>query len=187
MEILGHPSLTGQIEALRYLYKVLKEDCPEFVNAASTAIKNGITKGIEFLFTIIQEVVDVCKQHKELMAHLTKLATKAVVREVANLGAKSIMKYGAKKVASQSAKIAFKYSNPAGLAADIAQCGLEVVGYNKVGKKVGLWGNIATGAATGGMLTGPAWPVGATLGALVGLGTWCIGEGVGHAVEKALS
>jgi len=185
--MLGHQSLADVVEALNYLYKVLKEDCPEFVNAASTAIEKGIKKGMEFLQTVIKKAVDVCKQHKELTAHLTKLMAKALAREGATLGTKSLMKYGANKIASQSAKTAFKYSNPAGLAADVAQCGLEALGYKKVGKQVGLWGNIATGAATGGVLTGPAWPVGATVGALVAFGTWCIGEGAGQAVENALS
>ena len=70
------------------------------------------------------------------------------------------------------------------MVADLAQFGLEATGHKSIGKKVGLWGNIGTGAGTGAVIGGP---LGATVGALVGLGTWIIGEGVGRAVEKTLS
>ena len=98
LEMLGHQSLAGVVEALNYLYKILKEDCPEFVDAASTAIKKGATIGIEVLLTVIKTAVDLCKRNKELMTHLTKLATKALAREGATVGTKALMKYGAKKL-----------------------------------------------------------------------------------------
>ena len=48
---------------------------------------------------------------------------------------------------------------------------------------MGLMGNIGAGALGGAAILGPA---GAALGGLFGLGTWIIGEGVSHAVDKTL-
>ena len=70
------------------------------------------------------------------------------------------------------------------MVADVAQAGLEVTGHGEIGRKVGMWGNIGTGAVAGATIGGP---VGAPVGALVGLGTWVIGEAVGLAVEEMLS
>ena len=94
------------------------------------------------------------------------------------------MKFGAGKAASQSVKMVLKFTNPAGMVADAAQAGLEVTGHREIGRKVGMWGNIGTGAVAG---TAVGGPVGAPIGALVGLGTWLIGEAAGQAIEEMLS
>uniref|UniRef100_A0A1X7TIZ6 Uncharacterized protein n=1 Tax=Amphimedon queenslandica TaxID=400682 RepID=A0A1X7TIZ6_AMPQE len=67
-----------------------------------------------------------------------------------------------------------------GIAADVAQAGLEHYGYKKTGKAVGASGNIASGA-----LCGVAFgPVGAGVGAMVGLGVWGTGEVVDMLFEQ---
>ena len=127
----------------------------------------------------------VCREHQPLISKLTNLAAKATIREGAiKLGTKTAIKYGTAKVASQSVKTVLKYSNPAGIVADVAQIGCEAAGYKKVGRRIGVYGNIGAGALTGAAIGGP---VGAPIGALVGLGTWVIGEGIGQAVEYSLS
>ena len=127
--------------------------------------------------------VEACKQNKEVVTDVSKLAAKGFARETAvitRLGTKSFMKYGA----SQSLKTALNIANPAGMVADVAQFGLEMTGHKEIGKNVGLWGNIGTGVMAGGVVGGP---VGVPIGALVGLGTWLVGEAAGQAVEEKLS
>ena len=182
---LNYSSLTDIVDALNSLHKFLRENCPDFAEACSTAVKEGVIQGIKFLQRVLKKIVELCKQNKELITYLSKLAAKSVVRECAvTLGTKYVIKYGAGKVASQSVKTALKLTNPAGMVADAAQLGLEITGHKEISKKVGLWGNIGTGAVAGGVIGGP---VGAPIGALVGLGTWLIGEAVGQAVEERLS
>uniref|UniRef100_A0A1X7V9P0 Uncharacterized protein n=1 Tax=Amphimedon queenslandica TaxID=400682 RepID=A0A1X7V9P0_AMPQE len=60
-----------------------------------------------------------------------------------------------------------------GLAADVAQAGLEHYGYKEAEKVVGASGNVASGAIYGAALGGP---VGAGVSALVGFGLWGAGE-----------
>ena len=184
LEALNYSSLTDVVDALNLLYKVLHEKSPEFSEACSRAVKKGYTVGIEFLRTVLDKIVEECKKIDALITQLSKMAAKAFAREGATLGTKCVMKYGAGKVASQSVKTVLKFTNPAGMLADAAQVGLEVTGHKDIGKQVGLWGNIGTGAMAGTVVGGP---VGAPIGALVGLGTWVIGEAVGLAVEKTLS
>ena len=114
---------------------------------------------------------------------MCKLITKAVIRE----GVIKLVSKIAMKAAAISSEVTFTYSNPAGFVADCAQFGLETIGYQEIGKALGKWGNIGSALVTGVVYTGSAWPVGASIGALVGLGTWIIGEGVGEGVVQALS
>ena len=146
---------------------------------------------MEFLQALINQSAQSSSQNKVLLSHLGKLSTKVIIREVLlslTLDTEVVMTYVTEEIgASENVKIILNYSILARLAPDLAQCGLEVAGYKEVGKKVGMWGNIVTGVLAGAVATGSAWPVGATVGALVGFGTWCIGEGFGQAVEELLT
>ena len=83
--------------------------------------------------------------------------------------------------------ILIEHSYQAGLVADLIQSGLEVAGYRQVGKQVGLWGNIVTGAVTGYLLTGPNCIVRIFIGALVGFILWIIGQLTGQIMNDILS
>ena len=173
-------------EALEPLFKVLSESCREFVEAAAKAVKEGVQQGLKFLRNnkVMNEVIKICKEHKNLLGRLSSLSMKAAVREGVVFSTKTAIKYGTGKAASQSVKAVLRISNPAGFVADVAQLGCEATGNKEVGKKIGLWGNIATGAAAGGLVGGV---VGAPVGALLGFASWAIGEAVGNAVESGLS
>ena len=84
------------------------------------------------------------------------------------------MKQGVKSVANTATGI--------GLAADLAQAGLEYYGYEKTGKTVGVTGNIASGALIGAGIGGPP---GAAIGALGGFIIWGAGEVVGKVIDKS--
>ena len=150
-----------------------------------------VVKRMQVLQTVVNRTVQVSRPNKVLVSHLNKLATKVIIRQgwlSLTLGTEVVMRCMTEEIgASESVKTILNFSIFARLAPDLAQCGLEVAGYKEVGKKVGRWGNIVIGVLAGIVATGSAWPVGATVGALVGFGTWCIGEGVGQAVEEALS
>ena len=139
----------------------------------------------------MNQTAQASSQNRVLFGHLSKLSTKVLIREILlslALDDEVVMKYVTEEIgASEGVKIVLNYSILARLAPDLVQCGLEVAGYKEVGKKVGLWGNIITGVLGGAVATGSAWPVGATVGALIGFGTWTFGEGFGQTMEEALS
>ena len=88
--------------------------------------------------------------------------------------------------AKESTKVAtalVKVANPVGIVADVAQAGLELTGNKEVGKAVGKYGNIASGAMMGAAVGGP---VGAAVGALGGFAIWGIGEVVGGLVGRMI-
>ena len=102
MEYLGYEKLIDTVNALCRLYKVLSETCPPFGKAVTKAVKEGIEQGIKFLQTVKNEVVQVCKEHKDLITQLSKLATKAYMKQsIASCGTKVAIKYGTGKLASQ--------------------------------------------------------------------------------------
>ena len=189
LEALKYSKLTSVPDALKVLYKFLREMSPEFRKACSTAVKEGVKLALKYLQTVLDKIVELCKKNKALITQLSKLAVKGVARAgavVTGTGLKVAMKFGAggvtvaiskrlgvEKIVLQSVKMALNYTNPAGLVVDVAQVGLEVTGHREIGEQVGKWGNIGIGAVAGAALGGP---VGAPIGALVGLGTWLIGE-----------
>lgn len=116
-----------------------------------------------------------------LLTHLSKLASVKIATGggaiTATSSTKVAMKSGLGKAASPSVKTVLKYATAAGMVADAAQFGLELTGHEEIGKTVGMWGSIGTGAVAGAATGGP---VGASLGALGGFGTWVIGEVIGE-------
>ena len=69
----------------------------------------------------------------------------------------TVTREGGKQVAKVTTKGVIKTAaNPVGIASDIAQTGLEAVGYKELGKTVGVAGNIVSGAMVGGAVGGPA-------------------------------
>ena len=168
---------------LHELYKFLEKN-EKFKEAIKLSLNWGIEMALSFLQTVKKHVVKVCQENKELMKALTKTATKSIVRHVAfGPGTKAAVKYGVTKVGSQATKRVINIANPAGIAVDVTQAGFEYFGYEKVGKAIGKWGNIGTGICAGFVIGGP---LGATVGALAGFGTWAVGEAVGGAIDEAI-
>lgn len=99
---IGYENLIDIIDALFALYKVLSESCPTFGKVVTKAVEEGIEQGIKFLKTVKNEVVKICKEHKDLTTQLSKLAIKACLKQgIASCGTKAAIKFGAGKVASQ--------------------------------------------------------------------------------------
>lgn len=186
---------------LNSLYKYLCETIPEFDEICSTAVKIGVTLVLNFLGTVLNKIAELCKENKVFITFSSKLSIKvgAAKAGVITVGTKvamkslevalefvlkSAMKAVKIELASESVKTVLKFGPGVILMVpDVAQAGLEVFGHKKFGKTIGKWGNIGTGAAAGFAVYGP---VGIPVGALVGFGSWILGEGVGPAIEEML-
>ena len=173
-------------------------------------VEKGLDFAIGALKVAKETVVQRCRKDKELLERLTKFAVKTTAREIlakttvktalreaakvgtkgvaktaAKAGTKSAVKAGTKGVAKTAATVGTKSfiksaANPVGIVSDIAQGGLEYLGYKEEGKTVGKYGNIASGAMIGGVAAGPP---GAAVGALAGFGVWVAGEAAGAVVD----
>ena len=182
---LGFQDLNDNYEALLVLYKFLYEHCAEFKVAASKAVKEGVKAGMKFLETVIVNIIEVCKEHKETTYHLIKLSTKIGLRGgVVKISTKVIVAYGLAPLISLCIMGVDITPFSASVITDLMQLGLEFIGYKGLGVKVGKWGNIGIGAIAGCMTGG--FVAGTPLGALVGFGIWVIGEAFGKAIEKTL-
>ena len=80
LEALNYSNLTDVVDALNFLYKFLRENSPEFDDACSTALKEGVKLGLRYLRTVLNKIVELCQNNKALITHLSKLAVKAVAR-----------------------------------------------------------------------------------------------------------
>ena len=111
-----------------------------------------------------------------------KQTSKSVIKTATKEGTKQTIRQGSKAAASQATKSVIKSAaTPLSIGADLAQAGLEMAGYKKVGKTIGVTGNIAAGAVVGSV----AGPPGTALGALGGFLVWGAGEVVGGLVDRA--
>ena len=161
-------------------YEFLKRS-EDFKKITEVALNCGIRKGF-LAERVNQHLVKTCQENKELMKVLTKTATKSIVRHHEFVfGIKTVVKHGMAKVGSQAIKRGLNIANPAGIAVDVTQAGLEYFGYEREGRAVGKWGNIVTGIWAGFVIGGP---VGAVVGAWGGFGIWVVGEAVGHKIDE---
>ncbi|XP_019850736.1 PREDICTED: uncharacterized protein LOC109581234 [Amphimedon queenslandica] len=170
-------------------------------------VRQGIDKAAEILQNAKESILEFIQENKEFLKILTQGAAKGgarliaqcVTKEIARKGttavtavAKSAVTQGGKQFASratkqvviQGLKQGIKSATTAtgiGLAADVAQAGLEYHGYEKEGKVVGATGNVASGALLGGVVAGPP---GIAIGALGGFLIWGGGEVVGKVIDK---
>lgn len=103
-------------------------------------------------------------------------------RTVSKAGVKAAVHYGAKGT-SRGVKALRTVGNPATLAVDVVQTGLEITGHKKAGVAVGFLGNTGVGAVTGFMVGGP---VGAFIGGAACFGSWAVGEIVGATLGAAV-
>ena len=147
-------------------------------------VELGLDAALQALRAVKEEVVSFCREYRGLIKELTKHAVNISAREmIGKFVVKTITREGGKQVAKVATKSAIKTAaNPVGIVSDITQTGLEAVGYKKLGRTVGIGGNIASGAMVGGAVGGPA---GAAVGALLGFGVWGVGQVTGKLVDRA--
>ena len=149
------------------------------MSATHPKLIDAVSKGAE---DVIDNIVDVCRAHNEIVQGLTELTTKCLLRKgVLKVGTKIVMRLGTATATSQYAEMTLNNIPAAMLAIDVVQLRLEYCGYKKVGKAVGMWGNICTGAIASSMIAGVDT---APLGALAGFGIWAVGEGVAKSIEE---
>ncbi len=153
------------------LLKFLLESCPEWRGYVQTITVKGSKWGIQLLTEFKDIVVAKLHENKELVSEVSRFATKTGGRII-------ITKLGAKYLGMAAVKSA---TNPVAIFADAAQGACEYIGQKRVGKAIGITGNMASAAAFGFMAGGP---VGAASGAVVGAGMWFTGEIVGAWLYK---
>lgn len=187
----------------REIFKKGFESGQQAVLKALEAVKDEIIRVCEENHALLRQLTMLAT--KSLTSAASKVASKATVsvlaKEASQQAAKQSTKVSltftmtwspkisagiaakktSKMAVGQIAKSATKYATPLGVGADLAQAGLELLGYKEVGKAFGVTGNIASGALMG----APFGPPGVALGALVGFVTWGGGEVVGGLVDRA--
>ena len=171
------------IECLQKVYNHVK-DWKLYKAARDEFVKKSLEVAIGYLWSHREEVIEFFRRNKNIVTPLTILPTTVITkRAVATVGPKAAIRFGA-KASSRGVKTLTKMGNPASLAVDVVQTGLEITGHTKAGMAVGGFGNISVGAATGFMVGGPP---GAAVGVAVCFGSWFVGEIIGATVYKALS
>ena len=186
--LLGYQILTQTIpEAWKTLNEYVNETYGGWKNLVKKGIERGIEAGLNALNAAKKVIVEKCKKNEKLMKHLTKIAIKASTRVAMEIGAKGVTRFAAKKITKQVATQGVKGMakaaiHPVGIGADVAQAGLEYMGYEDAGKTVGAGGNVLSGALIGATVGGPP---GAAVGALGGFVIWLGGEVAGGLVERA--
>ena len=148
-------------------------------------IKSGIGPAQRELEEVKEEIVKACRKNKSLLKLFSKVAIKTFVTLATEVGAKCMLRIltteSTKQIVAQGAK-ALGDIHPIATAADVAQTGLERLGYEDIGKTVGFVGNVAAGAFVGTTVGGP---LGAIIGAFGGLLVWKVGEESAGFVKRA--
>ena len=162
-------------EAHYALQVKLEENLRGWKDIVREGIMWGIEKALAALRAVKEEVMKFCREHKSFIQQLTKLVVKTGLRQVA----KAVTKQST-KVASKSL---VKVANPLGIGADVVQAGFEMAGMEETGKKVGKYGNIASGVMVGAAVGGPP---GAVIGAAGGFVLWGAGEVAGSLMGRAI-
>ena len=163
LDWLGRGPVT---KGLDVIYRCL-QNVKLFTKAIRKSVTSSVEEGLKYLKEVQKLVVKECRANKEVMTAITKFSCKSVARS-------SMMKTALKTTIK---------ANPLDIAVNTGQAVLELAGYKDEGKSFGLIGNIGTGMYSGFMVAGP---VGASVGALVGFGTWVLGEAVDETLDKTL-
>ena len=172
-------------------WKGLEKSVTDAYDGFPVIVQEGLKKGKEValksLKVVYSKVMKFCSNNEEVLKHLSKMAIKTSRKIVVNTLVKATVRQGVKQAAKQGAKTAttglLKAVNPVGIGADFAQAGLEYMGMEEAGKKVGMVGNIAAGALLGSV----GGPPGAVVGMLGGFLVWGAGEVVGEVIDHAFS
>ena len=150
------------------------------------ASKKGVRVGLQYLVIVQKQFVKECKENKEVMKAITSICTKAVARDVM---LKRAVTYVVTKGVAEVGLKACTAINGAGVVFDGAEAILEHCGHEQLGKKVGLFGNVATGACAGLLIGGSiaVAPIAVPLGMAAGLGLWLTGRSVTKGLDIMLS
>ena len=170
-----------QQKQLQSIYTALLH-IPQFKKAS----KKGIEEGRKYLGTVLRQFVKEFKENKEVMKVIMSICTKAVARDVM---LKRAVTYGVTKGLAEVGLKACTAVNGAGLVFDGVEAVLESSGHEQLGKRVGLFGNVATGACAGLLIggTAAAAPVALPLGMAAGFAVWVAGRSVTKGLDKILS
>ncbi len=193
---------------MKGLSNFMDEHVPEWKSLVIKAGQKGLNWGLRCLEDMKYAIMEVLRENVDFLKATLKLGGKSYVRysaqtltksgvrlgvkrtlssgvrQTVSCGARQTVSFGVKQTASFGVKQALKgAAMPVGVAADIAQAGLEIAGYEEAGKKVGKVGNIAAGAMLGFTLGGPA---GAGVGAAGGALLWVGGQIVGNVFERMI-
>ena len=158
------------------------EQIPQYWNGIKEAVKESAKTAMQKLIKLKDIILELCREHEiVLRSLLVKVGTKALIKYGAQMAVKGTarvgVKQGMKAALKTGAKAGLKGAiHPIGMVADGAQAGLELLGYEEAGKKVGVLGNAAGGAVAGFAVAGP---VGAGIGAATGTAVWFVGEVAG--------
>ena len=166
LQVLDWLDIGSVTNGLDAIYRCLQK-VKLFTKAIKKSIASSVEEGLMYLKRVQKLLVKECRANKEVMTTITKFACKSVVRS-------SMMKTALKTTIKAS---------PLDIAVNTGQAVLELAGYKEEGKSFGLIGNIGTGMYSGFKMAGPA---GASIGALVGFGTWVLGEAVDKALDKTV-
>ena len=163
-------------EAERLLFIFLDENVPEWKQLVKETAERGSDWGLIRLKDMRDGIINICRKHKDILRAAFKLGAKSSGRVSFQLLAKNAIRIGVKQTLKGAAM-------PVGAVADIAQAGLEYAGYEEVGEKIGVAGNVASGAMVGFALGGP---VGAGVGVAGGALFWLGGQTVGYMFGKMI-
>ncbi len=148
------------------------EKVPEWTKLVKDALQKGLDWGKRQLEELKVVILEKCRRNEPYLRAALKVGAKSLGRVPFQL----LVKIGAKGTLKGAAM-------PVGVVADIAQSGLEIAGYEEAGEKVGVAGNIGSGAMLGFALWGP---IGAGVGAGGGALLWLGGEAVGYMFGKMI-
>ena len=185
-QVLDHLEVEAK-DVARSLLKELGEyllKCDIWKRIIQVLVEQGLRAAMKLLKTVMDQIVIFMHEHRVKIVMFTKAGTKIGVRLAAVQGAKLAAKKATNVVVKQGMKSFIKAAgtgNPLSvIVVDVAQAGLELLGYKKYGKIVGSGGNVISGAVTGFAVAGPP---GVVLGAAGGFIIWGIGEVVGGVVD----
>ena len=148
---------------------------------------------------VFETVRNEMTEHRALISHLFKLATKSIIR-VALLSTIVVMDYGMEIISTALLTDLVQYVLEAACAGVKpyvyifqwlptmpGDTELNNSGYKEAGNLVGRGGNIVIEVVVGVMFTGSVWALGFVVGAIVGFVIWVIGQIVGQLLISALS
>ena len=165
---------SGAVVGISLIWQLMRADSGLFTKEEVEELKSFMKE--KCLKDLTACILEECRRNEPFFRAILKLGAKSLGRLSVKFVTKNVVKVGLKGTLKGAAM-------PVGVAADVAQAVLEYAGYEEAGKKVGMFGNVASGAMVGFALGGPA---GAGVGAAGGTLLWLGGEAVGCMFGKMI-
>jgi hypothetical protein len=159
----GLEKLTDELHS--ELDQHLDTEYPKWKNLKTLKKEHALKK----LTNSKEEVKKIIKSNEELFEKITAKSEIYI----------KIIKHSP-KILKGGGTLFINYAISIGIAADLAQAGLEYAGHETAGKGVGAAGNALSGAAIG----APFGPIGMFVGAMGGLAFWGFGELTNDLIEN---